>query len=96
MFHAACPKCGTFAIYGEGVDPHVALDQAGCRCCPLDHHHGQAANACEGSASTPGPQGHVVNGEQVPCTVDNPDCKVCRPLHITAMAATVQMTGVGG
>jgi hypothetical protein len=37
-------NCGAVAtITQDGVDIHDALDAAGCTCCPLDHHHGQAS-----------------------------------------------------
>lgn len=38
------PDCTAVAtITAHDVDVHGALDAAGCRCCPQDHHHGQAA-----------------------------------------------------
>lgn len=37
--------CTAVAVITEhDVDVHLALDGAGCGCCPQDHHHGQAAN----------------------------------------------------
>lgn len=44
MIHAQCKACGTWAVLAEG-DAHQAVDRAGCACCPLPHHHGDAANA---------------------------------------------------
>jgi hypothetical protein len=39
------PDCTAVAVITEDdVDVHTALDAAGCKCCPQDHHHGQAAN----------------------------------------------------
>jgi hypothetical protein len=38
------PDCTAVAtITEDDVDVHLALDAAGCVCCPQDHHHGQAA-----------------------------------------------------
>jgi hypothetical protein len=47
---AQCKKClVTATITEDGTDVHTAVDNAGCACCPQDHHHGQAAgNAAEG------------------------------------------------
>ena len=42
MIHVQCTNCGRWAII-RGGDVHVAVDGTGCTCCPLDHHHGQAA-----------------------------------------------------
>lgn len=66
-----CDGCGTSVITDTGADPDGALD---CGCCPQDHHHGEAANACPGH---PGKHGKGV-----------PGCTVCRPLTITALAGT--------
>jgi hypothetical protein len=43
-----CLKTATIADpppgpFQDGVDVHAAVDEAGCVCCPLDHHHGRAA-----------------------------------------------------
>ena len=47
MLHLSCNQCGASATVADGADPDAALT---CGCCPLDHHHGQAAtesgNAC--------------------------------------------------
>jgi hypothetical protein len=37
-----CTAVATITL--DDVDVHEALDAAGCVCCPLDHHHGSAAN----------------------------------------------------
>lgn len=44
MHIAQCKKClVTASIDADGQDVHAAVDAAGCGCCPIDHHHGQAA-----------------------------------------------------
>jgi hypothetical protein len=43
MHIAQCKKCLTTATVADGDDVHEAVDAAGCTCCPVDHHHGQAA-----------------------------------------------------
>jgi hypothetical protein len=43
MFHLHCPRCGAWTVVQDLRDPDAALK---CGCCTLDHHHGQAANAC--------------------------------------------------
>lgn len=50
MHLAQCRKCLAAAMVSEhGTDVHLAVDAAGCTCCPQDHHHGRAAgNAAEG------------------------------------------------
>lgn len=44
MIHVQCKNCGKWSVI-DGGDVHAAVDDAGCICCPLDHHHGEAANA---------------------------------------------------
>lgn len=46
MAHIAkCQGCGkSVTITDHDVDIHMAVDAAGCGCCPEAHHHGQAAN----------------------------------------------------
>lgn len=39
--HVQCNHCGAFVIIPAGADADAALT---CGCCPLDHHHGEAAN----------------------------------------------------
>lgn len=34
--------CTAVAAVEDGTEVHSALDAAGCRCCPQDHHHGEA------------------------------------------------------
>lgn len=60
VLHTQCPGCGTFALVANAADPDAEVV---CGCCPLDHHHGQAANACPG--------GH----DAEPCP--HPDPKAC-------------------
>jgi hypothetical protein len=43
MIHVQCKGCGKGQLI-EGGDVHEAVDAAGCTCCPIDHHHGEAAN----------------------------------------------------
>lgn len=42
MIHVQCKNCGKWSVI-DGGDIHVAVDDAGCICCPVDHHHGEAA-----------------------------------------------------
>jgi hypothetical protein len=49
MFFVQCKGCLKSNVISDG-DVHVAVDAAGCTCCPDDHHHGQAA----GNAATGG------------------------------------------
>jgi hypothetical protein len=65
--------------------PVADLDAAvvcapGSGCCPEDHHHGQAANACPG---IPDPDHE--------CGVDNPECTVCRPITITFLPGSTRV-----
>ncbi len=55
----------------------------GAGCCEIDHHHGQAANACTGD-------------HEGPHHVDNPGCAVCRPLVITVLPGSVPVAPVSG
>jgi hypothetical protein len=86
MHQVQCRQCGITAVIYDGTDVHTALDSAGCVCCKIDHHHGEAANACSGSSSTPGDWGHG----DTPCWDGvgdrHPDCEVCRPVLITGLA----------
>jgi len=50
VIHVQCKSCGKWAYVGSDEDVHEAVDAAGCTCCPVDHHHGMAANA---TGSTP-------------------------------------------
>jgi hypothetical protein len=47
---AKCESCEKqVTITDDGIDVHMAVDAAGCACCPQDHRHGQAAgSAAEG------------------------------------------------
>lgn len=79
-------------------DPDSAFDgmQPDCRCCPEDHHHGQAANACAGShgacklvdCQVVTPLGEPCPGQH--CGLGVADCTVCRPLTITILPGSVQ------
>lgn len=39
-------ECGgcerSVTVTDHGVDVHMAMDAAGCSCCPEAHHHGRA------------------------------------------------------
>lgn len=96
MLHVQCPGCLASAYLECTCPPDYPLATAGhqggcthanidasvrCGCCPEDHDHAAAANACGGDH----------DGE---CHKDNEACGVCRPLIITAMPGTqIQMTG---
>jgi hypothetical protein len=102
MFHLHCPKCGAWAVVPDLRDPDAALQ---CSCCPLDHHHGQAASSCPGiTAGHPGVACHRVDhencqlrtplGEPCPgghCTPGDPDCRVCRPITITPLPGAINV-----
>jgi hypothetical protein len=75
-----CNQCGASVTTENGLDPDGELV---CRCCPEDHHHGEAANACPG----------IEDAEHI-CGVDNPDCTVCRPISITLLAGSGQVSPV--
>lgn len=45
-------ECTAVAMVDGDTDVHSAIDAAGCRCCPQDHHHGQAT-ALTGQACRP-------------------------------------------
>jgi hypothetical protein len=106
MFHLHCARCGAWTTVPDLSDPDAALQ---CSCCTLDHHHGQAANACPGiTAGHPGvpchqPEGgtgcslRTPPGEPCPgghCTPGDPGCQVCRPITITPLPGSVQVAGV--
>lgn len=51
MIKVTTDCCGRSVTVADGgtVDVHAAADSTGCRCCPEQHHHGQAAGtATEG------------------------------------------------
>lgn len=75
MFHLHCPKCGAWAVVPDLRDPDAALQ---CGCCPLDHHHGHAANACACNGDPGLDPGHE-------------DCTVCRPITITPLPGTINV-----
>lgn len=93
----ACLQCGTSATITSGADPDSAVQ---CDCCPVDHHHGDAANSCatdHADHGCPAPDacgvfptdgcggGHCGLGVQ--------DCTVCRPVIIFPTAV---LSGQGG
>jgi hypothetical protein len=105
-FHAQCPGCLTSAYLDcqcpPGFDPAqaglhfpgvcplanpdaavVCPDPAATGCCTQAHDHGEAANSC--------PATH-----DGPCARELPDCKVCRPLIITAMPGSATLYPVTG
>ena len=78
MLHIQCNQCGRWVVAGPeaGADPDSAL---ACGCCPADHNHGQAANACPGAGlNHPGaPCPHPDGGRGRACNVATPlgeDC----------------------
>lgn len=90
-YHVQCIGCGAMAFTGDASDPDSLVQ---CPCCPVDHAHGEAANACPGghgectldkcSVLTPEgvacPGGHCGKGIQ--------GCTSCRPLRITLIGVT--------
>jgi hypothetical protein len=53
LIHVQCAGCGRWAVIfadSPETDVHAVVDNAGCTCCPEDHHHGPAA----GDAATGG------------------------------------------
>lgn len=102
MIHIQCKQCGKWSVFGPeaGADPDAALQ---CGCCPLNHHHGQAANACPG-AGINHTGADCPENEPENCTVLTPvgvdcpgghcglgvsGCTVCRPITITLLAGVV-------
>jgi hypothetical protein len=78
-----CATCGRNTVLTDSaVNAHLALV---CKCCPDDHDHGAAANACPGAGGI----GH--NG--TPCGVGVPGCTVCRPLIYKGFGAVVMVEG---
>lgn len=100
MLHIQCNQCGAWTTSGDGLDPD---GQLACGCCPLDHHHGLAANACPGAegshpgAACPAPENCIARtplGRPCPgehCGLGVEGCTVCRPITITLMAGSVQV-----
>jgi len=100
LYRVTCKKCGANTLI-TGGDPDVALS---CRCCPKDHHHGVAANACPGAdlnhpdvvCSHPdgGQACNVVTplGSNCPgghCGAGVDGCTVCRPVNIEWIGQTL-------
>jgi hypothetical protein len=46
MFHVACKQCRAWTVTEDSSSPDAALT---CSCCPEQHDHAAAANACPGS-----------------------------------------------
>jgi len=103
MFHLSCNRCGGWTTVLDLSDPDSALK---CGCCPVDHHHGQAANACTGADGSghPGEPCHHPDGG-LDCVARTPagelcsgghcgpgvsGCGVCRPITITPLSSAVQ------
>lgn len=99
-----CQQCLAVTTIAEDTDPHAVN---WCRCCPLDHHHGQAAAACPGAGGAghpgqpcPHPNPAVCTrltppGEPCPgghCGPGVPGCTVCRPVVHFAVAGQPQFT----
>lgn len=93
MYRVTCKQCSASTLITDG-DPDVQLS---CRCCPQDHHHGYAANACpginanhEGVPCTHPDGGQACNvltelGDDCPgghCGLGVDGCTVCRPVNI--------------
>ena len=143
MLMLQCPGCMTQAFTDCTCPPghtantgrhhpecsHSNLDaQLSCSCCPVDHDHGAAANACPGDhagaacpdaadcriwkgaiadAFSPGYTGdHPLMaghdpGDPVPdcpgghCHKDVPGCTVCRPMVITLLPGSTEITLAG-
>jgi hypothetical protein len=75
-----CKVCLTSTHVNPNQDPHTVLF---CRCCPEQHHHGEAASAC--------PKTHEGSCWNPPDQPNRPDgCTVCRPiLHLMLGPVTV-------
>jgi len=104
MFHVQCKQCGKWTTTADGSNLDAALS---CNCCPENHDHAANANSCPGAnlnhpdASCPHPDGgiacNVVTqvGDDCPgghCGVGIAGCTVCRPVIITLLPGTAQMT----
>ena len=77
-----CPNCNVSAVMdGDQLrDPDAGLDcDPDGNCCLKDHHHGM--NAEHDPASHPGE-----------CGVGNPDCPICRPLVITPLPGSANVS----
>lgn len=105
-----CKQCLQSVTHPPGTeaDVHASLE---CGCCTQDHHHGEAAAACNaqhacGACGQDHPSdGHADDCKQAhlgPCwqgpqAGPRPDgCTVCRPLLIQATAGTHILAGNGG
>lgn len=91
-----CKQCHIQQYIPEGQDPHDPVKGLQCRCCTIEHNHGEAASACTGSSSTEGPVGH----DGTPCWTgegEKPEgCTVCRPVIHYAMATVFPTAMVSG
>lgn len=79
MFRVKCNQCGAETI---ALGDPFGTDPPGCHCCPEDHNHDEAANACPGDHK--GDCGLGVDG-----------CTVCRPLTITFLGGAPASAGTG-
>jgi hypothetical protein len=108
------------------IDAKVACPPEATQCCQVDHHHGNAANACPGGhddVACPEPPGQckvwrgaiadafhpefvpgshpLFSGAKPPpcpgghCHAAIPDCAVCRPLIITMLPGSAEVTLAG-
>ncbi len=89
MLVVQCQGCSKVAFAQDHQNPNAALT---CPCCPEDHDHDAAANACTGgheTAECPAGPGCLVltaAGEDCPgghCAKGVDGCTVCRPVTIT-------------
>ncbi len=104
MLRVQCNQCGKSAYTDNVLDPDSAL---ACDCCPQQHDHAAAANACIGAgvshAGTPCPDSSPAactvvtpEGEDCPgghCGLGVDGCAVCRPVTITVYVAEMNPAG---
>ena len=99
MLHISCKGCHAWTVTEDVRAPNAALT---CPCCPLDHDHDAAANACPGS-HPPCPDGdtcvysaaeggHPPGGHCWTGYGTKPDgCTVCRPIVITGLPGSTRL-----
>ena len=85
------------------LDAHLKCPP-GSDCCQEDHDHGAMANSCHGDhpdMACPKDAGRCKVWENTEgdgdcpgghCSVEDPDCAVCRPLTVTVMPGSVPLT----
>lgn len=90
-----CNQCDANAtLTGPMKDPDGAVV---CGCCPEDHDHAAAANACPGGHDgqpCPLPAGACSAGEACQgghCGLGVAGCTVCRPVTITALGDSARL-----